>query len=176
MPPLFCRWHGGLSETRRKADLIDNNTDIKRSLAHPVSDLFSYLTGHWKLTRHITDHNRDQTGQLNGEAHFAPDSQGLIYRERGLLQIGDYTGEATQSLIFQPAENGAAVHFSDGRPFYGLNLSDGCDSALHLCAPDQYEVTTRVISAKEWHQAWRVRGPAKDQTITSLFHRITKQG
>ncbi|MEQ8711187.1 MAG: DUF6314 family protein [Rhodospirillales bacterium] len=156
---------------RRKADPINTDTDIERSLVHPASDLFSYLTGHWHLTRHITDHNRNETGQLNGEAVFTPAPDGLVYRERGLLQLGDYTGEATQSLRFHPAECGAAVHFADGHPFYSLDLSAGSDSALHLCPPDEYGVATRVISADEWRQTWRVRGPAKDQQIISVFCR-----
>lgn len=162
---------------RRRAEgltLIENNADIIRSSAHPAGDLFSYLKGSWCLTRQITDHNRGQTGQLTGEARFTPTGNGLVYHERGLLQIGDYSGEATQSLRFQAAENGAAVHFSDGRPFYHLDLSASTDSALHLCAPDEYEVTTRVISADEWHQSWQVRGPAKNQKILSVFHRISR--
>jgi len=135
-----------------------------------VPDPLRYLTGTWSITRTLNDAGR--TGTFTGTATFTPDGGGLAYEERGVLDLGHWHGDSYRRLHYAPAPSGLlAVTFEDGRFFHDLDLSGGEWTVHHPCRADAYEGRFTVLSADEWRQEWRVRGPAKDQLIQSVFSR-----
>ena len=137
-----------------------------------VPDPLAYLTGAWTLTRDLTDDGR--TGTFTGTATFVPDATGLAYAERGVLDLGHWTGDSYRHLHYAPASPGVlTVTFEDGRFFHDLDLRTGAWTAHHPCRADAYEGRFTVLSEDEWRQEWLVRGPAKDQVIVSAFSRCS---
>ncbi len=59
-----------------------------------ILDLKAFLQGTWRLTRTLEDRRAGQRGRLDGQAVFAPAGAGLVYRERGVLRLGAFTGPA----------------------------------------------------------------------------------
>ncbi len=59
-----------------------------------IVDLKAFLQGTWELTRTLEDRCAGQRGRLDGPAVFAPAGAGLVYRERGVLRLGAFTGPA----------------------------------------------------------------------------------
>ena len=59
-----------------------------------ILDLRAFLQDTWALTRTLEDRRAGQRGRLDGQAVFAPAGAGLVYRERGVLRLGAFTGPA----------------------------------------------------------------------------------
>ncbi len=59
-----------------------------------ILDLKAFLQGTWALTRTTGDRRAGQRIRLDGQAVFAPAGAGLVYRERGVLRLGAFTGPA----------------------------------------------------------------------------------
>ena len=137
-----------------------------------VIGLRNFLEGAWDLERRIEDRRSEQQGALTGTAVFAPEGEGLLYREDGRLVIGGHDGPALQAYRYAFASLGrAAVYFSDGRFFHDLDLCAGSWTATHLCDPDRYDGAFRVLGPDCWRVVWRVAGPRKDLTLDSTYRR-----
>ncbi|MFG2141193.1 DUF6314 family protein [Streptomyces sp. NPDC048650] len=144
------------------------------AVPYPVPDAAAYLAGGWRIERSVADLRSGALGSFRGIAHFGPDAagDGLLHHEEGELTWGETVHPASRTLRLRPLPDGTAeVHFADGRPFHALDLRSGRWIAVHPCAADRYEGTFTVVAADEWHLAWRVGGPAKDQLLRSVYRR-----
>ena len=140
--------------------------------ALPVDDLRSYLAGGWRLKRAITECRWRQEGSFEGEAGFAPEGGGLIYRESGRMRLGDYDGRATRCYRFDfPQPHLARVAFDDGRHFHDLDLRSGRAEVIHLCGRDRYAGAFQVLDRETWRVVWRVEGPHKALVIEGRYSR-----
>lgn len=152
---------------------------------YPVTDVTAYLLGRWAIERRVYDRRAGAEGRFLGTADFraadtgpaptgpAPTGSVVLHVEEGELTWDGRTHKAGRSLRVLPRTDGTAdVEFADGRPFHGLDLRTGAWTAVHPCAPDRYEGTFTACSADEWHQEWRVSGPAKDQLLRSVYRRL----
>ena len=137
-----------------------------------VADLRAFLAGGWNLSRTIDDRRTGQRGTLEGTATFAPEGDGLVYREEGVLELAGYRGPVMQAYRYRfPAPHRAEVAFRDGGLFHALDLSRGVWAAEHVCADDLYRGDFRVEGPDRWRVSWTVTGPRKDQTLISRYVR-----
>ncbi len=141
-----------------------------------ILDLKAFLQGTWRLTRTLEDRRADQRGRLDGQAVFAPAGAGLVYRERGVLRLGAFTGPAERVYRYgfpgpgrAPAR--AEVAFEDGHRFHDLDLSHGRWSVAHSCRDDLYRGSFEVEGRDRWTVVWRVVGPRKDQVLSGRYDR-----
>ncbi len=145
-----------------------------------ILDLQAFLQGTWRLSRTIEDRRAGQRGRLDGQAVFAPQGEGLVYRERGVLRLGACTGPAERVYRYgfpapacapgrAPAR--AEVAFQDGRPFHDLDLSHGRWSVVHRCRDDLYRGSFEIEDRDRWTALWRVSGPRKDQVLRGRYDR-----
>ncbi len=137
-----------------------------------ILDLKAFLQGVWRLTRTLEDRRAGQRGRLDGRAVFAPAGAGLVYRERGVLCLGAFTGPAERVYRYRfPAPGRAEVVFEDGRPFHDLDLSHGRWSVAHRCRDDLYRGSFEIEGRDRWTAVWRVLGPRKDQVLRGRYDR-----
>jgi len=140
----------------------------------------AFLRGAWRAERTLTDFRLDLAGSFSGEASFTDRpadawlrAGALAYQEQGELRFGSHRGPASRSLVFVPLPDGAAqVLFTDGRPFYRLDLRSGCWQAEHPCRQDSYLVTVCVLGPDSFTEHWRVSGPGKDYAMTTTLTRL----
>ncbi|MEV0276483.1 DUF6314 family protein [Streptomyces sp. NPDC050610] len=147
---------------------------------HPVPDAAAYLSGAWAVDRELHDLSAGTSGRFRGTAVFRredgddgdTDGGALLHIEEGELTWGGTVSTAGRTLRLLPRPDGTAeVTFADGRPFHGLDLRTGVWTARHPCVDDLYEGAFTVVSPDEWRVSWRVGGPAKDQSLRSVYRR-----
>lgn len=124
------------------------------------------FAGRWHLTRRIDDRRAGQVGQFTGVAEFAPDDEGLAYRETGTLHLGAAAFQAERRYLWRAGPGGIAVYFDDGRFFHTIG-----PRAAHWCDPDEYNVEYDFDGWPRWRAVWSVRGPRKDYTLDSHYTR-----
>ena len=142
---------------------------------HPVPDVVGYLLGRWSVERTVYDRRAEVEGRFRGTVDFrTAHIPGVVLQEdEGRLTWNGKAFPASRSLRRRARADGtASVEFADGRPFHALDLRTGAWSTVHPCAPDRYEGSFAACSADEWHQEWRVSGPAKDQLLRSVHQRL----
>ncbi|HZE05330.1 MAG TPA: DUF6314 family protein, partial [Solirubrobacteraceae bacterium] len=112
-----------------------------------IADTLAFLLGDWSLQRTLTDHRAGAEGLFQGTARLhpsgAPDAppRRARYEERGRLRYRDHETTAFRTLDYRATGTGAvAVSFSDGRPFFELDLRTGTCRATHPCGEDVYEL------------------------------------
>ena len=64
------------------------------------------------------------------------------------------------------------VFFSDGRPFHRMGFEVQNSQDRHWCDPDTYRVNYELMGPDEFRYSWDVTGPAKDQLLESVLHRL----
>ena len=135
-------------------------------------DLKPFFQGPWNLKGSIEDWHAGQRRRLDGAAVFAPERQGLVYRERGVLRLGAFTGPAERVYHYSfPAPGRADVAFGDGRPFHTLDLSYGRWTVAHRCRDDLFRGSFEVEGRDYWTVVWRVSGPCKDHVLSGRYGR-----
>ena len=128
-----------------------------------VRDTLVYLTGRWALTRDLVDHMTGVSGSFAGEARVQTYGRRGRYEEHGRVRLGTYEGRAERALELVGTDGSAVeVLFTDGRPFFELDLVSGTHRAVHECSADLYELEFEVGSADLLVERWRVRGPTKN--------------
>lgn len=139
-----------------------------------VHDLSAFLQGPWRLHRRICDQRAQVKGRFSGDAVFSATASGLDYQETGQLRLGSYVGFATRQYQYLKTDRAAQlnVHFSDGRFFYQLDLSQGLQDVVHLCGNDRYLGQFKVLSHDLLITRWNVAGPKKQTLITSRYQRV----
>jgi hypothetical protein len=65
------------------------------------------------------------------------------------------------------------VNFADGRPFHPWRPTDWVD---HPCRGDVYRGLVTFAGPDAWQTEWQLRGPSKEQRITTQFVRLLKLG
>ncbi len=151
----------------------------------PGFDLRAYLRGSWSVARTLLDRSTGTSGTFTGVVHFtALDDGGLRWREEGTVQWGSlggasvggvpFTSPASREYLLQPAETPDVldVYFPDGRPFHRMGFAGQANHDVHWCDPDTYRVTYRFLGPDECGYRWDVTGPAKDQLLESVLHRL----
>jgi hypothetical protein len=134
-----------------------------------MAPMLADFAGRWRIERRIDD-RRGQDARFAGVAEFAPaDDDTLRYHETGEIRIGAGPPiRAERRYRWTAAPGGRiAVSFPDGRPFHTFDPDEGVSS--HFCAPDIYEVRYDFTAWPQWLAVWRVTGPRKDYTMTSLY-------
>jgi len=150
-----------------------------------ILDLKAFLQGRWRLTRTLEDRRAGQRGRFDGQAVFAPAGAGLVYRERGVLRLGAFTGPGERVYRYGfpgpgraprgapgRAPGRAEIAFEDGRPFHDLDLSQGRWSVAHRCRDDLYRGSFEVEDHDRWTAVWHVSGPRKDQVLRGRYDRV----
>ena len=114
---------------------------------------------------------------VEGSVTFSPVATGLSYEEAGRFCMADGASmDVYQTLayhIVDAAATSAVVFFRDGRHFHELDLAaTGVCRVVHGCEPDTYEGTTAALGPDTLFVEWVVRGPKKQYTSTTRFHRV----
>ncbi len=139
---------------------------------HAIGALRAFLQGAWALTRSIEDRRAGQAGRLDGTAVFAPQGEGLIYREYGLLRLGAFEGPAKRVYRYGFSEpQRAEVAFEDGSLFHSLELSEAGWRVEHRCRHDLYRGLFRLAAPGAWEAVWLVTGPRKDHRLVTRYIR-----
>jgi Family of unknown function (DUF6314) len=141
---------------------------------YPVADVAALLRGAWVIDRDIVDSLCGIAGTFHGTASFARDGESWSWAEAGKLQWASTTYKAGRRLLVAVRPEMpcvAEVAFDDGRFFHRADLSSGCDTFVHGCAPDTYYGSWTVESVDRFRLTWDVEGPAKQITITSIYSR-----
>ncbi|MEL6646423.1 MAG: DUF6314 family protein [Pseudomonadota bacterium] len=129
------------------------------------------FAGEWTIQRVIEDHLGD-AGQFQGQARLAPDGEGLVYREEGLLTLANSTVmQAERTYLWRQEKERIAVFFADGRAFHSFCLQATCAADRHHCDPDVYDVVYRFDAWPSWSSIWTVKGPRKDYVMQSDYSR-----
>ncbi len=137
-----------------------------------VEDTLAYLTGTWTLSRVIVDHLNRRSGSFDGDAEVLALGRRGRYEERGRLRFGSYDGNARRALDLVGTDGSeVAVLFTNGRPFFALDLVKGECRAVHQCSRDRYELEFGVSSPDLLLERWRVRGPTKDYEARTTWRR-----
>ncbi|WP_138444569.1 DUF6314 family protein [Sinomonas susongensis] len=159
-------------------------------MSYSVPDLSAYLSGVWTVERTLVDRATGARGTFSGTVTFGPpetagDDGALLQRESGRLRWGQHEAKATREYVWRPTASPDTmdVFFPDGRFFHTVRLGavrpgagDGGDQgprwqAEHWCAPDDYRVAYTVLGPDELQYEWDVRGPRKDQLLTTRLRR-----
>lgn len=132
-------------------------------------DDLAAFAGRWSLIRRIRDLSGGPDGAMEGEATFAPDGAGLIYRETGLLRLAKMEPiRAERSYLWRQGQPGMVeVLFTDGQPFHMFRID--MPRAEHFCDPDTYRVAYDFNRWPVWRAVWRVTGPKKNYEMTTDF-------
>lgn len=129
------------------------------------------FSGHWRIGRDIADEAVGTTGRFTGTALFRPASEGLRYREEGVIRLGTNAPlAATREYLWVDAgEDRIELRFTDGRFFHDFDARDATPCAAHDCPPDHYRVCYDFTAWPHWQAEWRVRGPRKDYRLLSVY-------
>ena len=132
-----------------------------------------WFEGRWAVQRVILSVPERVVGEFWGEAVFAPDAEGLICRESGVLRYEGHDYNSGRVLLWRfPGAGRVEVRFEDDRPFHEFDPKIG--EAEHLCEPDIYRVTYRFEPAL-WESRWEVHGPQKDYVMETRYRRHEAQ-
>jgi hypothetical protein len=142
-----------------------------------IDDTLQFLLGEWGLRRTIDDHRDGRRGEFEGVATVQPcdgEADRARYDEAGRLRYGGYDGQAKRTLQYLRRATGAVlVSFSDGRPFFTLDLRDGSGHADHPCGADHHRLEFEVRSDTVLIERWHVRGPRTHYQAQTRWERRT---
>lgn len=127
------------------------------------------FSGFWHITRDIRD-DRGPDAHFTGCAEFTRCADGLWMQERGQMQMGGQSFNATRRYLWARDGAGIAVLFEDGRLFHRFHPAERT-AADHWCDPDAYAVRYEFTQWPLWSATWNVQGPRKSYRMTSHFSR-----
>jgi hypothetical protein len=124
------------------------------------------LLGSWQLSRVIVDHLAGDESTVAGSTELVRQADGRIrWSEAGVLQRRGLDLPVSRVLYVEERPTGWFVTFDDGRDFHSWAVGYEVE---HDCAPDRY-VGVIGGDVDRWTVQWRVSGPAKDYTMTSVL-------
>lgn len=131
------------------------------------------FSGDWQLQREITDRQGGVAGRMSGQATLAPDGPvGLLYAERGRLQMGDGPVlEAERRYLWRFAGGRVEVRFADGADFHSFAPHGAAAGTVHYCGDDVYRVAYDFTGWPVWTATWAASGPRKDYVSVSRYWR-----
>lgn len=126
------------------------------------------LEGHWLVSRRFSDHRSGQLARFFGRRTV--DRTELLEIGRLTVDRGTFSSRRTLSIS---ALTDGSVRFwrPDGSHLFDLDLTCGTWLATHVCGEDRYTICTRLLSADEIHESWKVRGPKKDYDAHTVLRR-----
>lgn len=140
--------------------------------SYRVTDVAAYLRGAWDLSRDIVAEDGTRLGTFAGVGVFAPQDGELRFHEQGTLRTEHHEGSATRTLYYRPeGATRCTVWFEDGHYFHDLQLETGTWQVQHPCRADLYHGEFEVTGPGRWTQHWRVNGPEKVYTMSTVYTR-----
>ena len=127
-----------------------------------------FLWGKWTFDRHIDD----RYGETNITATGTLSVDKTLWTEDGTMNGNAISQQ--YHLIFDtpPTAGGVTVNFPDGRLFYTLANTTQNQTIDHLCGDDRYQGDYMYHNPNHFTLIWVVKGPKKDYTMTTQYHRI----
>ena len=126
------------------------------------------LGGRWSLRRRLHDRRSGHFGRATGELIISVTTDGALWQERGQLAWPGYAGQFTRTLRSELIDGAWWMTFADGRPFHPWTPGR---LVRHPCLADLYEGIVD-LGPDRLRTQWDVSGPAKDQRILTVFHRV----
>ena len=138
------------------------------SLDAALPGLASALIGRWHVRRVVRDFAGSVGCVFSGEALLTDNG----FSEEGEMRFGDRTLPASRAYGLE-RQDGSVLVFRGGELFIRLG---GVPSQVvhHQCGDDLY-VGRFIFRSDEWVEAWRVKGPRKNYTSISRFHRLVER-
>lgn len=132
------------------------------------------LVGTWELSRVIIDHRADERSDVLGTSELTLQADARIrWTESGTLHRRGTDVAVSRVLYLEPREPGWFVTFEDGRDFHPWEPGSPVE---HACTPDMYVGLVAPMGDDRWSVEWRVNGPGKDYTMTSVLTRSRPAG
>lgn len=138
-------------------------------------DTYDFLLGSWSVTRELFILASQDHGCFSGVALVATygEPSRALYRERGTISRGSYSGPAQRELHYQRlTSGGVTASFADGRPFIEFDLRSGRATQGYGCGNDLYTISIEVRSPSEWQETWDVTGPSKQYSALTIYTRF----
>jgi hypothetical protein len=126
------------------------------------------LLGQWELARQVHDERAGQSGTAFGQLTLTAEADQIVWREQGTLEWNGSRLPFTRSYWLRRTEDEWWLYFSGGRPFHAWRPGHWVD---HPCRADRYHGLITVTGSGAWQTEWDLRGPAKEQRITTQFSR-----
>lgn len=128
-----------------------------------------WFEGLWRVARIVVGADGRVTAAFAGACRFAPEGDGLVCRETGVLRHAGGRFPAERVTLWRfPGAGRVEVRLADGRPFHAFDADR--PEAVHLCGADRYAVAYS-FGDDRWLSRWVVRGPAKDYVMTTRYRR-----
>ncbi|HUF87626.1 MAG TPA: DUF6314 family protein [Thermohalobaculum sp.] len=129
----------------------------------------AWFRGRWRMARLVAGPGGEVTAAFAGTCRFAPDGEGLVCEESGILRHRSGRYRAGRVTLWRFAGAGRVeVRFADGRPFHAFSAER--PETEHRCGADRYRVAY-AFDADRWLSRWLVCGPAKDFVMTTRYRR-----
>ena len=138
-----------------------------------IAQIFNSLEGRWHFHRTISNF-----GTVEGEATFkrsATEKNLLHYREDGEWISKNGLNKVHREYLYQYQNEKISAYFAEqkDRLLHTLEFQkNGLATAKHLCACDLYAATYQFHNPDEFELTYRVEGPKKNYTMTTLFQRL----
>lgn len=138
-------------------------------LPHTVTPaLANALIGRWQVRRVVRDFIASASCVFAGEALLTESG----FSEEGQMRIGDRTMPASRAYRLE-RQHGSVLVFRGNEVF--IRLDDRPSQIVHhQCGDDYYAGRLIFRGVDEWIEAWRVKGPRKNYTSISRFHRLSQ--
>lgn len=129
---------------------------------HQPSDLI----GRWTIARRLEDLSTEQAGDVSGTLDLTSDGEDIVWDESCTLRWGGVDSPATRRYLLRRLDGDWWMLFDDERPFHPWRPGTWVE---HLCSADVYHGLVTFDLPERWHTVWRVRGPQKNQRITTTL-------
>lgn len=127
------------------------------------------LLGAWTFTRVIDDHLAGDEKRVVGRCEIAEADRGRIrWSEEGTLYSSGMELPVSRTSYIEPRGDGWFVTFEDGRDFHPWSPGE---AVVHPCGADLYAGQIDVPGPDGFTVRWRVTGPSKDYTMTTVLAR-----
>lgn len=129
-----------------------------------LPELTSALIGRWHVRRVVRDFAGSAGCVFSGEALLTESG----FAEEGEMRVGDRALPASRAYRLE-RQDGFVLVFRGGEFFIRLG---GAPSQVvhHQCGDDLY-LGRFIFRSDAWVEAWRVKGPRKNYTSVSRYHR-----
>jgi len=135
-------------------------------LSHTLTPaLADALIGRWQVRRVVRDFIGSASCAFAGEALLTESG----FSEEGEMRIGDRAMPASRAYRLE-RQGGSVLVFRGDEVF--IRLDDRPSQIVHhQCGDDSYAGRLIFRARDEWAEVWRVKGPRKNYTSISRFHR-----
>ena len=129
------------------------------------------LDGAWVLTRLVWDFTLSRWQRGTGWVNFAEWAPGRFQCREDLFFAGN---PARRMTLWDVSTGRIDIHYADGYPLVGLDLSATPCEGEHLCGEDLYRARLKSIDPTRFVLGWRVTGPRKDYAMVTDYRRMAR--